>query len=74
MCKKVAYKAKSGAMLWKPSLAWAMKSNDNHEGFCLACGEVADGIEPDARRCKCESCGAEKVFGGEELAMMGLVH
>jgi Zn finger protein HypA/HybF involved in hydrogenase expression len=74
MCVKVAYKAKSGARQWKPSLAWAMKSAERSEGFCLACGEVADGVEPDARKYECECCGAAKVYGGEELALMGLVH
>ena len=51
-----------------------MKSADRSEGFCLACGEVAYGVEPDARKYECECCGAAKVYGGEELALMGLVH
>jgi hypothetical protein len=42
-------------------------------GFCLACGEEADGCEPDARQYECESCGERKVYGIEELLMMGLV-
>jgi len=44
------------------------KSLDN-PGFCLACGAEADGVEPDARRYICESCGAPKVYGAEELLM-----
>ena len=36
-------------------------------GFCVKCGEEADGCEPDAREYKCESCGARAVFGAEEL-------
>jgi len=39
-------------------------------GFCLACGEQADGCEPDARNYECESCGASMVFGAEEIVMM----
>ena len=39
-------------------------------GFCLACGEEVSGIEPDARRVVCESCGAPKVYGAEELLLM----
>lgn len=39
-------------------------------GFCLACGAEAFGVEPDARRYECEECGAEKVYGAEELLMM----
>lgn len=74
MCRKVQYKAKNGAMQWKPSLSWAEKSAAQSEGFCLACGEVAEGVEPDGRKYECEFCGAAKVYGGEELAMMGLVH
>lgn len=38
-------------------------------GFCLACGYEQDGCEPDARNYECEECGAEKVFGAEELLL-----
>lgn len=38
-------------------------------GACTACGEIAYEIEPDARQYKCESCGALKVFGVEEILM-----
>lgn len=41
-------------------------------GFCIACGEEAHGIEPDARKYECETCGRRAVYGGEELMMMGL--
>ena len=39
-------------------------------GICIACGEDADGCEPDARNYECESCGENKVFGCEELLFM----
>lgn len=39
-------------------------------GFCLACGEDADGCEPDARGYECESCGALQVYGAEEVLLM----
>jgi hypothetical protein len=39
-------------------------------GFCIACGEDADGCEPDAREYECESCGEHAVYGAEELLMM----
>jgi len=42
-------------------------------GFCIACGEEAYGVEPDARGYECESCGEAKVYGAEELIIMGLV-
>jgi len=38
-------------------------------GFCIACGDDAYGVEPDARGYKCESCGAPRVYGAEELLM-----
>jgi hypothetical protein len=41
----------------------------DNPGFCLICGEEADGCEPDARNYKCDSCGAEQVFGAEELLL-----
>ena len=44
----------------------AVEADDNL-GFCLACGEQAYGVEPDARNYECESCGAMKVYGAEEL-------
>jgi hypothetical protein len=39
-------------------------------GFCLACGEEAEGVQPDARRHKCEACGEKAVYGAEELLLM----
>lgn len=46
-----------------------MTTVDN-PGFCVACGEDADGCEPDARKYKCEACGARSVYGAEELLIM----
>ena len=43
---------------------------DDSLGFCLACGEEASGVEPDARRYECEACGAARVYGAEELLLM----
>ena len=70
------YKAKSGAMLWKPSASWltAVINDDSGVGFCLACGESDDAVEPDARRYLCESCGEHKVYGAEELMLRGLFY
>ncbi len=42
-------------------------------GWCLVCGEEVDGVEPDARRYECESCGQRRVYGMEELLMMNLL-
>lgn len=50
----------------------ALESGDDM-GFCLACGEEAYGVEPDARKYECEVCGKRSVYGAEELLMsMGL--
>ena len=38
-------------------------------GFCVMCGNEQGGCEPDARRIRCESCGAKQVFGASELLM-----
>jgi hypothetical protein len=38
-------------------------------GFCLACGAEVYGVEPDARRYECESCGERQVYGAQELFM-----
>ena len=43
-------------------------------GFCLACGADAEGVEPDARRYTCESCGEPRVYGAEEVLLMGAYH
>lgn len=45
-----------------------MTTLDN-PGFCIACGEEAEGCEPDARQSRCESCGERKVYGAEWLMM-----
>lgn len=44
--------------------------SDDYMGFCLECGAEAYGVEPDARGYECESCGAKKVYGAEELLIM----
>jgi hypothetical protein len=43
-----------------------MTSLDN-PGFCISCGEEADGCEPDAEGHECESCGEPAVYGADDL-------
>ena len=43
-------------------------------GACLECGEVAEGVEQDAREYECESCGCHKVYGVEEIFLLGLMN
>lgn len=70
------YMTKSGVQQYKPSLEQLTRSieSDSNEGYCLACGEEAYGVEPDARKYNCESCDKPKVYGAEELLMMGLFY
>lgn len=42
-------------------------SSLDNPGFCVACGEEADGCEPDAERYECECCGKRAVYGAEQL-------
>lgn len=70
------YKTRSGQTLFKPSFQHLehLAQSDSNEGFCLACGEDAQGVEPDARRYTCDSCGEPRVFGASELVLMGLFY
>ena len=52
-----------------PDAIAAMVLRDDSEGFCIACGAEAAGVEPDARRYVCECCGEAAVYGAEELLM-----
>ena len=68
------YRAKSGRTQYKPSDA-ALESiidGDNITGFCLACGEWIDGVEPDTVQETCPHCHASKVYGAEQLMLGGL--
>lgn len=68
------YKAKSGKTQWMPSIEEAQEMDSDNEGFCLACGYVQDGCEPDAAKYECEDCGEHKVYGASELMLMSLVY
>jgi Zn finger protein HypA/HybF involved in hydrogenase expression len=65
--------SKAGTPLFLPSLAEIEAAMENQEGFCIACGEPADGVEPDAHKYTCEACGKPRVYGAEQLVLMGLV-
>ena len=73
----IPYTTRRGDSQFKPRMDDEHELNDilydGTKGFCLACGEEADGVEPDARRYECESCGAAKVFGYSELLLMNLI-
>lgn len=42
----------------------------DNPGFCLFCGEDADGVEGDARGYICEICDEPGVYGAEELLIV----
>jgi len=67
----IPYTTRGGARQFRPRVA--EDEIEDGAGFCLACGAEAYGVEPDARRYPCESCQAMKVYGLEELAIMGLL-
>jgi hypothetical protein len=46
-------------------------TSDECLGFCQSCGAEVSGVEPDARGLKCEICGAQEVYGYEELLVRG---
>jgi len=69
-----AYQTRNGATQYKPTFKWAEKAADQNKGFCLACGKTQSVVEPDARRYACTHCKKEKVYGAEELVVMGLVY
>ena len=66
------YRTRDGRQQFKPSIQLVMALSGDNQGFCLACAHEQDGVEPDAQRCTCEACGAPKVYGAEEIALMGL--
>ena len=74
--KTITYRSRSGMTLYCPVIEtedemYAVNSSD--EGFCLGCGSTRSGVEPDARRYPCESCGEDLVYGFQELLFMDLL-
>ena len=64
-------KAKLPIVRPNPAAVLTMLEDDDNAGFCLGCGAEAYGVEPDARGYVCESCGQPRVYGAEELLIMG---
>ena len=46
----------------------------DNPGICLACGEEAEGVEPDAEKYECEFCGESTVMGAEQILIAGAYH
>lgn len=55
------------------SLEQFQEAQELQAGFCLACGEMRENCEPDARKYECDYCGRPQVYGAEELLLMGRV-
>ena len=56
-----------------PDYFMAVLESDEPVGFCTACGLDHYGIEPDARKYRCEECETPTVYGAPELLIMGYV-
>ena len=74
--KIIPFTTKKGTKSFKFSMTedcYRNLSADMH-GMCIACGETHDeNCEPDARGYICSNCDASKVYGIEELLMMGYI-
>lgn len=44
----------------------SVTTTDN-PGFCINCGAEVEGVEPDAKRYKCQACEQPGVYGAELL-------
>ena len=71
----VEYTTVKGLTQYKPEMGIDIEMGDVEDsmGWCLGCGELVGGCEPDARKCVCGCCGKSKVYGLEELLLMNLV-
>jgi DNA-directed RNA polymerase subunit RPC12/RpoP len=45
----------------------------DNPGFCIACGDDAEGVKPDARKYKCEHCGKKAVVYGADEVLLYMV-
>ena len=53
----------------KATLEQVQQLDEDMAGLCTACGHEQGGCEPDARKYECEACGANQVYGADELMM-----
>lgn len=47
-----------------------LESGEDTTGVCHNCGEIQDGVEPDAEKYECENCGVKAVYGAEQTLIM----
>lgn len=46
---------------------------NGYTGICIACGEMHDGVEPDADGYYCDACEENAVMGLEQAMLCGYV-
>ncbi len=68
---KQTYTSKAGLKQYRPVIT-EKELMHGYLGFCVACGTKAYGVEPDARKYECAECAKPKVYGIEELMLIGL--
>lgn len=58
----------------RPKLEDVMVASDSDDylGFCIHCGSLAEGVEPDAVKYECEVCGEHQVYGADEILIQQL--
>lgn len=64
------YKTRGNKIRHRP--IFESRSDMENGGMCIACGSETSGVEPDARKYTCETCGEACVYGLEELLLMGI--
>ena len=67
LARKLWHARLTEEVILEASQRHAMSLDD--PGLCLICGNEQGNTEPDAQNYKCEACGAEQVFGADELLL-----
>lgn len=67
----ISYKTEKGSTRFRPILENKTELEEN-VGFCVGCGTITEGVEPDACKYSCETCQLPMVYGIEELVLMGI--
>jgi hypothetical protein len=70
--RRQRYQNKAGQTRYRPIIRESDLYGERSLGFCIGCGNTADGVEPDARKYTCEHCEEPLVYGLEELVLMGI--
>lgn len=64
-------KTSKGTTYYVFSIEELTEADSNSTGFCIACGEESDTVEPDAEMYECDCCGKRRVYGAAQLMLMG---